>query len=192
MRRTALHLAACATALASTLTLALTISGCGSALRSPDGLALVTVETGSDAVVAGQAIGLPGGGALVTYGDALDGQPAIRARGGELRALRDYIGWGWATALVAGTRVTAVLVCHSDAPPQRLLVVGSEDGGGSWDRRLLAAPPAPASGPGARTAHQEFRLAIREGAAGDPAETRSVRFISEDGGRMWWQMADGQ
>jgi hypothetical protein len=182
MRRPALLLATLAAALAGT--------GCGAPERSGDSLALVTVEAGHDAIVAGQAIGLPSGGALVTYGDALDGQPAIRTRSGELRALRDYIGWGWATALVAGTRVTAVLVCHSDAPPQRLMVVGSEDGGGSWERRMLAAPPAAATGPDARTAHQEFRLAIRDGAAGDA--TRSVRFVSEDGGRMWWQMADGQ
>jgi hypothetical protein len=183
MRRPVLSCALLAATLAT--------AGCGPAERAGgDPLALVTVEAGSDAVVAGQSIGLPDGGALVTYGDALDGQPAIRARGGELRALRDYIGWGWATALVAGRRVTAVLVCHSDAPPQRLLVVGSEDGGGSWDRRMLAAPPAAASGQSARTAHQEFRLAIRDGAPGDAA--RSVRFVSEDGGRMWWQMADGQ
>ena len=183
MRRPALLPALLAAALAA--------AGCGPPQRTGgDGLALVTVEAGRDAVVAGQAISLPDGGALVTYGDALDGQPAIRARSGELRALRDYIGWGWATALVAGMRVTAVLVCHSDAPPQRLLVVGSEDGGGSWERRMLASPPAAAGGAGARAAHQEFRLAIRDGAPGETA--RSVRFVSEDGGRMWWQMADGQ
>ncbi len=181
--------------LCATVAAALAIGGCGAPDRSGvdrDGLALVTVEAGSDAAVAGQAISLPDGGALVTYGDALDGQPAIRARGGELRALRDYIGWGWATALVAGMRVTAVLVCHSDAPPQRLAVVGSEDGGGSWDRRTLAAAPAGATGAGARSAHQEFRLAIRDSASADAAATRSVRFVSEDGGRRWWQLADGQ
>jgi hypothetical protein len=178
--------------LIAVLAAALAVAGCAAPERSGEGLALVTVEAGRDAVIAGQSIGLPGGGALVTYGDALDGQPAIRSRSGELRALRDYIGWGWATALVAGSRVTAVMVCHSDAPPQRLLVVGSEDGGGSWDRRMLAAPPAGATGPGARAAHQEFRLAIREGAAAQAGETHSVRFVSEDGGRMWWQMADGQ
>ncbi len=175
------------------LVAALCVGGCGARSDGDgsDALALVTVEAGADAAIAGQAIGLPGGATLVTYGDTLDGQPAIRRPGGELCALREYLGWGWATALVAGNRVTAVLVCRSDASPQRLLVVGSEDGGRSWQRRMLQAPPASTGAPGtqgAPGAHQEFRLAIR----GDGQEVRSVRFISEDGGRRWWQLADGQ
>jgi hypothetical protein len=183
--------------LLSLLMLLLT-SGCGAG--RDNALALVEVETGPDATIGGTPIRLPEGGTLVTYGEGVDGQPAIRDAQGTLRALRDFIGWSWAAAMIDGRLVTALLTCTSDQPPHRLRLVASPDGGRAWEDRTVAPPAAPASRPEAAAAggqrqagpssHKELRLAITDHDAGGTLQRRTVLFISEDGGRSWYQAPD--
>jgi len=155
-------------------------------------LAVVEVEQGADRTLSGSTIALPGGATLVTYGDALDGQPAIRDAHGRLRVLRDFIGWTWAATMSDQGRLLAVLSCRSDATANRLLMIASWDGGMSWEDRTVTAPAmgapaaAPATAPGGSERRKEVRLQIAD-ADGDGALRRSLAiFISEDGGEHWY------